>query len=133
MKNILYIVIAIIAVIFIASCGSSKSISSNNKLQINNTADTLTKAEYELIVFDPGFEYWFNTRGFSKNQYSNEFLISKNRQYVNEWNRRYTRGDRRMGSYIEYDSLNDYGLDFNYKLFMYFKYFEEINRTKLIP
>ena len=56
MKNILYIVIAIIAVIFIASCGSSKSISSNNKLQINNTADTLTKAEYELIVFDPGFE-----------------------------------------------------------------------------
>lgn len=133
MNKIGYTIIAMAAIFFIVSCGSSKNTQSNNKLQINNSTDSLSTSEYELLVFDPGFEYWFNTRGFSKNQYSNEFLISKNRQYVNEWNRRYTRGDRRMGSYIEYDSLNDYGLDFNYKLFMYFKYFEEINRTKLIP
>jgi len=55
-----------------------------------------------------------------------------NSRYVQEWNRRYIKGDRRMGSNIDYDILTPYNIEFNFKLFMYFKYFEETNRIKLL-
>ena len=89
--------------------------------------------EYELIVFDSGFDFWLNSSGHSISQYSNEYLRSMNISYVQEWNRRNIMGDRRFESYIDYDTFEDYNKDFNYKLFMYFKYFEEKNRLKLIP
>ena len=56
-----------------------------------------------------------------------------NNLYAQEWNRRYTTGDRRIESYIDYNPLTNYGFEFNYKLFMFFKYFEETNRVKLAP
>ena len=49
------------------------------------------------------------------------------------WNRRYAAGDPRINSYIDYSLNRDYGFDFNYKLYMYFRFFEDTNRIKLIP
>ncbi len=54
-------------------------------------------------------------------------------QYAREWNRRYSVGDRRIEGNIDYYATTKYDFEFNYKLFMYFKYFEEINLTKLLP
>lgn len=88
--------------------------------------------EYELTVFDPGFEYWLNSNPISIDSYSNDYLRSKNMRYSQEWNRMYLRGDRRFESYVDYDPSTRYNKDFNYKLFMYFRYFEETNRIKLL-
>ena len=41
-------------------------------------------------------------------------------------------GDPRINSYIDYSLNRDYGFDFNYKLYMYFRFFEDTNRIKLI-
>ncbi len=41
--------------------------------------------------------------------------------------------DPRINSYIDYSLNRDYGFDFNYKLYMYFRFFEDTNRIKLIP
>lgn len=122
------------ALTMLFSCGIQRNISdSKGRIAVKDTISVADSTEYELIVFDPGFDYWFNSRSYTKSQYSNEYLRSMNIQYVNEWNSRFNRGDRRIDSYIDYDPFVNYDSDFNYKLFMYFKYFEECNRTKLIP
>lgn len=87
--------------------------------------------EYDLVVMDPGFDYWMNTNPIRIDHYSNEYLQSVNARYVQEWNRRYMLGDKDVNSYIEYESSKQYNKDFNFKLFMYFKYFEETTGKKL--
>lgn len=88
--------------------------------------------EYDLIVFDPGFEYWMNTNAISIDYYSNEYIQSLNSRYSQEWNRRYMSGDKAVNSYVDYDPSKKYNKDFNFKLFMYFKYFEESTGIKLL-
>ncbi|MFO7575408.1 MAG: DUF6146 family protein [Bacteroidales bacterium] len=91
--------------------------------------------EYELIIFDTGFDTWLAMKP-SKNFYSNEYYRQKNIQYVREWNNRFM-NPRRYGSiyenYIDFDPMIDYGKDLNYKLYYYFRYFEQMNGVKLIP
>lgn len=89
--------------------------------------------QYELIIFDQGFEFWLNSHAHSKHLYSNEYLQNINNQYVIEWNRLYAVGDPRVLSYLDYNYFTNYGLEFNYQLFMYFRYFEETNKVKLLP
>jgi len=82
------------------------------------------KYNHELIVLDPGFES-FLTLQKSKDFYSRSFLKAKNIVYVNEWNSN-LHGDR-----IGYDAKMDYGIDIEYKLYMYFKYIQSLNTNKM--
>lgn len=90
--------------------------------------------EYELIVMDQGFETWFLLQ--PQHQHSLEYYRSKNRIYVNEWNQRYLNPRRYRGpyeSYINYDASVDHGLEFEQRLYYYFKYFEETKGVRLDP
>jgi hypothetical protein len=111
------------------SCASQKDVAQNKK----GRCAIKDSAQYELIVFDSGFDYWLATHQSVANQHSNEYYQSMNLQYSIEWNRRYAMGDPRINSYIDYSMNKNYGFDFNYKLYMYFKFFEDTNRIKLIP
>jgi hypothetical protein len=135
MRNIqTTLVLMALAAAVLFSCGTPRSISdSAGRVGVKDTLSAGDSTEYDLIVFDSGFDYWLSTRSYSKSQYSNGYLRAANLQYVNEWNRRFLKGDRRIDSYVEYDPFTNYDLNFNYKLFMYFRYFEETNRIKLIP
>lgn len=102
-------------------------------------ADLLIKSEsdsteYELVVFDQGFETWLLMQ--PQNHHSLEYYRSRNRTYVTEWNSRFMNARRyrgEYGSYIDYDPSVDYGLDFERRLYYYFKYFEETNGVRLDP
>ncbi|MFA6334982.1 MAG: DUF6146 family protein [Bacteroidales bacterium] len=135
MKTILKISALALLSVLMFSCVTQREINDSRagRLGIRDTTSVKDSTEYELIVFDPGFDYWLNSHNFSKNQYSNSYLQSLNNQYVQEWNRRYSTGDRRIESYIDYNVSTNYDFEFNYKLFMYFKYFEQTYRTKLRP
>ncbi len=88
--------------------------------------------EYELVVFDMGFETWLLMQ--PSMEHSLEYYKTKNSLYVNEWNYRYMNPRRYKGnyeSYIDYDPAKNYGLEFERRLFYYFKYFEETNRVSL--
>lgn len=87
--------------------------------------------EYDLMVFDVGFDHWLKTNPITIDHYSNEYLQTSNIRYVQEWNRRYINGDKRIESYVDYNPSEKYNKDFNFKLFMYFKYFEETNGMRL--
>lgn len=90
--------------------------------------------EYRLIILDPGFETWLAGQP-SKDFYSNEYYRIKNQLYVSEWNLRYMSGsnDGFYENYIDYKMDTDYGIDINYKLYYYFKYFEKTNHILLLP
>ncbi|MCK9304900.1 MAG: DUF6146 family protein [Bacteroidales bacterium] len=135
MKRVLIILIIVLLSGLIISCGAQKRVADSKKstVEISDTTALKDSTKYELIVFDPGFDFWFQSRAFTKNQYSNDYLQSWNHLYSMEWNRRYSSGDEFIDSYLEYDYLTSYDFEFNFKLYMFFKYFEEKNRLKLLP
>jgi hypothetical protein len=124
--------ILIIILMFFYADGFSQSKKEKHK----HVADTVSvdSIEYELIILDPGFESWLLTKP-SKQYYSKEYYEYKNRLYVAEWNYRYStiKNHGEYDSYIDYEPEIDYGLDLNYELYYYFKYFEETHGTKLYP
>lgn len=132
------LLIGVITLFYVASCSIQKNSSTteqtlSSRLVLTDTSAVKDSLEYDLVIFDPGFEYWLDSRIHSRNQYSNQYLSTMNHMYVTEWNRRYSIGDRRIESYIDYSPFIEYDFELNYKLFMYFKYFEETYNTKLIP
>jgi hypothetical protein len=101
---------------------------------IKNDTVSVDSVEYQLIILDPAFDTWLEGKP-SKNFYSNNYYIQKNRLYVYEWNLRYTSENSNglYDNYIDYNPEVDYGIDINYRLYYYFKYFEETNHIKLLP
>jgi hypothetical protein len=94
------------------------------------SADSL---EYKVVVLDPGFETWLQSKP-PLNYYSKSYYEVRNRWYVSEWNLRYQSIQNRglYDSYLDYNPRTDYGLEFNYRLYYFFLYFEETNHIKLV-
>ena len=89
--------------------------------------------KYELIVSDPGFESYLVTKP-SMNFYSKEYYESRNRIFVTEWNYRCDHPSlfgNLYETHLDYNSIVDYGIELNYRLYNYFRFFEETNKLKL--
>lgn len=80
--------------------------------------------EYEVIIFDIGYNYFLASTAKPMGFYSQTYLENWNRIYITNWNIRAqnpTRYDPNIyGNVIDYDHKIDYGLEVNYKLFNYF-------------
>ena len=90
--------------------------------------DTL---EYELLIFDPGFDSWFLRTKKPESFYEQSYLEMWNKQLVIQWNHSLsTRGSRACSpeTYLDYRSEIDYGKELNYKLFYYFRYMQAVCR-----
>jgi len=127
-----YVSVILVMMAAIQTNGFSQNRRERNKVK----ADTVTvdSLEYKLIILDPRFESWLASKP-SKEFYSKEYYAQKNRIYVSEWNHRYmtARNSGLYDTYIDYNYNTDYGLDINYKLYYYFRYFEETNNVILYP
>jgi len=109
-----------------------------NAYSLTIARSTLTKAdslhisatdsiEYEIIIFDSGFQSWLITNAKPMSYHTNEYYQNKNLMLVAEWNNR-VRTNRYRPPYeyeIEYSPLVDYGLEVNYQLYWYFRYMEQ--------
>lgn len=128
--KILVFILMIVTVSALPSNGQRKIDRRDRVKKDTIASDSLVR---ELIIIDPGFDSWLATRP-PMDFYSKEYYRQWNIRYVTEWNRRYM-SDRRTGlyeSYIDYDPNIDYGLVINYRLYYYFKYFEETNHVRLV-
>ncbi len=130
MKKLKYFAILLL---FLPACAlfSPRSSQEAADLQIQSESDS---TEYELVVFDQGFETWLLMQ--PSHEHSLEYYKSRNRIYVSEWNHRYMNPRRYRGNYeshLDYDPFIDYGLEFERRLYYYFKYFEETNGVRLEP
>lgn len=134
MKKFLYLVI--IASFFFFSCNSNKNFSSENTEKL--TSDTIhisnPDLEYDVIIVDGGFTFWFNSYAKPKGYYSQSYLEARNRVWVMEWNNR-ARNPFQYGNMydmqINYQNNIDYGYNVNYMIYNYLVYFQITNKQQL--
>lgn len=137
MKNSVYIIVIIL--VFIFSCNTSKSNFTSIEKPIVNQGDTIRIAndelEYEVIIIDPGFSLWLNSRAFPRNYHSQSFLEMKNQVYVMEWNSRVLQPQRYDPNLYEmsinYEPNINYGYEVNYLIYNYMIYFQNTYKQKL--
>lgn len=137
MKNSVYIIVIIL--VFIFSCNTSKSNFTSIEKPIVNQGDTIRiandKLEYEVIIIDPGFSLWLNSRAFPRNYHSQSFLEMKNQVYVMEWNSRVLQPQRYDPNLYEmsinYEPNINYGYEVNYLIYNYMIYFQNTYKQKL--
>lgn len=129
--------ISFLLFICMISC-KTQSISTNENASAVK-GDTVTIAnkdlEYEVIIIDPGFSSWLNSRAFPRNYHSESYLENKNRFYVAEWNRRVLqplRYDAKLYEMqINYENNIHYGYEVNYLIYNYMIYFQNTYNQKL--
>jgi len=129
MKNIILILLACFG--FFSCKTSNKAIlssSENTKIEQDTVRIANDKLEYEILIIEPGFNFWLKSRAKPEGYYSQEFLENRNRLFVTEWNNRVLQPQRYNPNLYEmqinYDTSIDYGYEVNYKLYYYFIYFQ---------
>jgi hypothetical protein len=151
MKNHLYIV-AVLFVIGISCTSKKLAVASherkltakNDPIKIKNNAvkatnDTVRIAndslEYEVIIIDPGFSTWLDSRSFPRGYLSQSYMENKNIFYITEWNNRVLQPQRFNPNLYEmsinYDRNINYGYEVNYLIYNYFIYFQNTYNQRL--
>ncbi len=108
-----------------------------NTVKIKN--DTIRIAndslEYEVIIIDPGFSTWLDSRSLPRGYHSLTYLEIKNQLYVNEWNNRVHQPQRYNPNLYEmtinYEPFIHYGYEVNYLIYNYMIYFQNTYKQKL--
>ncbi|MCF7560264.1 DUF6146 family protein [Sabulilitoribacter multivorans] len=131
MKNLIYY---LLLSVFIFNCNTPKTVSTvkNERLENVKDNDTVTIAnddlEYEIIIIEPGFNFWLNSTARPEGFYSQEYMEVRNNQYVIAWNQRVLQPQlydpNLYELQIDYQPQIDYGYEVNYKLYNYFIYFQ---------
>ncbi|MPS74669.1 MAG: hypothetical protein E2590_16165 [Chryseobacterium sp.] len=122
MRNL--IVLAILSV-FIWSCStSSRQLPESQKTSFSTQKKTDSADEWEITVFDTEYETFVATRAQPKSMFTESSLKSRNTILVNEWNSRFY-SNVNPNFYevaIDYDQKENYGFDFEYRLYQFFAY-----------
>ncbi|MDY0103615.1 MAG: DUF6146 family protein [Lentimicrobium sp.] len=102
--------------------------------QKKNSEINIDSTEYKILIIDPDFDRWYMMRYSPSMDRSNETYRSMNIIGVQNWNSFYERGKypNAIGSYLNYQTNIDYGLEVNRRLYWYFKYIEETYRIRLL-
>lgn len=127
MKTVIIGLSIFVGILF--SCNSTKEL---NKSAPQLASDTIRIAndevEYDVTIIDGGFRQWFNTNARPKNMYTQNYLESRNRIWVLEWNRRAQLPSQYNSNLYElpinYESNINYGFDVNYMIYNYLVYFQ---------
>jgi len=129
-----YFILLGIIIGFLA-CGSGqkstipKAIPQEKAVRIAN--DSL---EYEIIIFDPGFNRFLNSIAQPRNYHNQSFLEIKNKQFVTSYNIRASQPiifGELYPQTIDYEFHINYGYEVNYLLFNYFLFFKQKYNQRL--
>ena len=125
-------------IICIISCSVQKERTSTEASDDSSQNDTIRIAndslEYEIIIFEPGFNSWLVTQK-PRGYYNLNYLEQRNRIFVINYNQRVLnpfRFDPNLyPQQINYEYNVDYGYEVNYLLYFYFVYFQQEYSQKL--
>ncbi|WP_165749237.1 DUF6146 family protein [Cellulophaga sp. Z1A5H] len=143
-NNVFRLTIFIAAIILLAlSCTGTKTLNDvsdkENEAFHKTKGDTITiaddESDYEIIIIEPGFNFWLQSIAKSEGYYSQNYLENRNAIWVLEWNQRVQQPQRFDPNLYEmsinYNSFTDYGYEVNYKLYNYFIYFQRKYNQRL--
>ncbi|MCB0444030.1 MAG: hypothetical protein KDC50_08275 [Flavobacterium sp.] len=137
MKNVVFV---FLLCYLIYACSGNKSTAVSDKNEIASMAsDTVRIAndelEYEIIIIEPGFNFWLASRAMPRNYYSQNYLETRNQFWVAEYNNRVLQPMRYNPNLyqmqIDYRRGIDYGYEVNYLLFNYLVYFQQTYKQQL--
>ena len=137
MKNSIYIFIILLTII--ACSTSKKTVSSTEKPKATSSNDTIKivneELEYEVIIIEPGFDFWLQSTAHPRGFYSQSYLENKNHFYILEWNNRVLQPQRYSPNLYEmtinYDPTINYGYEVNYMIYNYMIYFQNKYNQRL--
>ncbi|MBF8457778.1 hypothetical protein IV494_11365 [Kaistella sp. G5-32] len=120
MKKIIYL---IMISLFVMSCAPQNKIADtkeNHEIKPTKNDD----GEWELDVLDTQYDYFLTAIAKPMSMYSENYLKSRNTFLVTEWNSYYFSGRYRnvIESSIDYNSNENYGIKFEYRLYQVFAY-----------
>lgn len=129
------IFLCLIILMFFIGCNSTRQASaikqSKKELKINPNKE----GEYEITVLDPGYEFFLKSKAYPINYFSKNYLASRNRRLVSNWNERYSQpqiyNPNIYEVYIDYNPSINYGLEFEWKLFNFFMFVEAQTGEKI--
>lgn len=129
MKRLIF---SLVVCAVLIACNSSKNkntVKDDSPIKHGDTVSiSNSELEYEIIIIEPGFSTWLETRARPKGFYEQSFLESRNAHFVTAWNTRVlspTQYDANLYEMqINFQQGVDYGYDVNYKLYNYFLYFQ---------
>ncbi|MFD2727487.1 DUF6146 family protein [Hyunsoonleella rubra] len=142
MRHFIY---TFLACIFILSCNTSKKTKEaeikDERALVEKQNDTIRIAndelEYEIIIIEPGFNFWLASNARQRGHYGQSFMENRNWIYVIEWNQRVLQpqrfSPRLYELQINYEPNIDYGYEVNYLLYHYFIYFQLKYNQRLGP
>lgn len=116
-------IILVLFLIFISTgCVSQQNPSRDMKNEIKPEKNE--EGEWEILVFDAQYESFLNSRATPRSMYSESALKNRNTVLVTEWNSYFYSGRYRnvVESTIDYDPNENYGFEFEYRLYQVFAY-----------
>jgi len=137
MKNSIYILI--ILLIIIACSTSKQTVSTVEKPKATSSKDTIKivneELEYEVIIIEPGFDFWLNSTAYPRGYLSQSYMETKNHFYVLEWNNRVNQpqiyNPNLYEMSINYDQNINYGYEVNYLIYNYMIFFQNKYKQRL--
>lgn len=137
MEKIIYILLILLSII---GCSTSKpnTVETADKLKTGGN-DTIKIAneelEYEVIIIEPGFDFWLASTAYPRGYLSQSYMEVKNYQYVLEWNNRVRQpqiyNPNLYEMTIDYDPTINYGYEVNYLIYNYMVYFQNKYHQRL--
>ncbi|WP_312769374.1 DUF6146 family protein [Epilithonimonas sp.] len=107
------------------SCASgTRNMSLDSKPSLSTQKKADSADEWEVTVFDAEYENFVATRAQPKSMFTESSLKSRNQILVTEWNNRFY-SNVNPNFYevaIDYDPKENYGFDFEYRLYQFFAY-----------
>jgi hypothetical protein len=129
MKNLAYIMIILLTIIGCTASKTNVTSTEKPKTESNDTIKIVNEElQYEVIIIEPGFDFWLQSTAHPRGYYSQTYLENKNNFYVLEWNNRvrqpqiYPPNLYEMS--IDYQPSIDYGYEVNYLIYNYMIYFK---------
>lgn len=112
------------------ACSSNKhNINAESSLKENSLKfEPNNDGEYDIIVLDPQYDVYLKTIALPKDFYTKQYYKQRNRLYVTIWEQRHMQpfnyDPNLYAVSIDLDPRIDYGYEFEYKLFNFFKFIE---------
>ena len=131
----LYKIIGVLLLSILMYACSSSPLKNGKTIKEEAVVIANDSLEYEVTIFDIGFNNYLNSIAKPVGFYSQNYLENWNNIYVTNWNIRAqnpTRYSQDIYQNIIYYSANiDYGMDVNYKLFNYFQFAQQKYKMRL--
>lgn len=136
MKQLICILIILFTII---GCNASKTnlpTGEKSKTASNDTIKIVNEElEYEVIIIEPGFDFWLQSTALPRGYYSQTYLENKNNLYILEWNNRVRQPQiyppNLYEMTINYEPTINYGYEVNYLIYNYMVYFQNKYNQKL--